>query len=137
MKEDDQMRYPSLLLAAILVLLSAVAIAADPEPLDRQSIIDLVMDQTTECRKEKDQSLCSNYFSDDGIIKRVMHEDGARKDGRWFVDDSSRLCILWNGKIKPLCFTVFEQEDGSYNLIKKGKHITTILGAEDGNTKGL
>lgn len=105
--------------------------------LDRDTIIELVSDKTTECRKEKDGSLCANYFSDDGVIKRVMYDDDARRDGVWFIDDSERLCILWGGKIKPLCFHVVEQDDGSYNMYKRGKHISTILDTVDGNTKGL
>jgi len=124
-------------LGMVMLLFSTACMAADPVPMGRHEIIDLVSDKTTECRKEKDQSLCSNYFSADGVIKRVMHEDDARRDGVWFVDDSERLCILWKGKIKPLCFSVFEQPDGSYYLIKKGKHITTITGVEDGNSKDL
>ena len=122
---------------ALLMLLSSMVVAQDQEPLARKEIIELVRGKTTECRKEKDQSMCSNYFSEKGVIKRVMHADGKRKDGRWFIDDQTRLCILWDGKIKPLCFAVFEQADGSYNLIKKGKHITTITGVEDGNTRDL
>jgi len=122
---------------ALFLLISSAVLADDPEPLGRQEIIDLVREKTTECRKEKDQSMCSNFFTEKGVIKRVMHEDGKRRDGRWFMDDQTRLCILWDGKIKPLCFKVFEQADGSYKLIKKGKHITTITGVEDGNTKNL
>lgn len=122
---------------ALLMLLSTGAMADGPEPLGRQDIIDLVREKTTECRKEKDQSMCSNYFTEKGVIKRIMHADGKRRDGRWFIDDQTRLCILWDGKIKPLCFTVFEQADGSYKLIKKGKHITSITAVEDGNTKNL
>lgn len=134
-----------LLTTGTLLLFTFVATTAwagepaqtEAESLDRDSVIELVSEKTTECRKEKDGSLCSNYFTEDGVIKRVMHDDGARKDGVWFVDDQERLCILWKGKIKPLCFVVYEQDDGSYNLIKRGKHITTILGSEDGNTKDL
>ena len=122
---------------ALLMLLSTVALADGPEPLGRQDIIDLVSGKTVECRKEKDQSMCSNYFTEKGVIKRIMHADGKRRDGRWFLDDQTRLCILWDGRIKPLCFVVFEQADGSYKLIKKGKHITTITAVEDGNTKNL
>jgi hypothetical protein len=126
------------MICGLCLAVSAAGVsAAEPMPLERMEIVDLVSEQTTECRKEKDQSLCSNYFSADGVIKRIMHDDGERKDGVWFVDDQDRLCILWKGKIKPLCFVVLEQDDGSYNLIKNGRHITTILGAEDGNTKNL
>ncbi|MDJ0741095.1 MAG: hypothetical protein QNJ91_15375 [Gammaproteobacteria bacterium] len=135
-------------LAAALYLVFAAGVAhaggdADPPPsfepdaLDRDAIIELVSDTTTQCRKEKDGSLCANYFTDDGVIKRLMYDDGARRDGRWFIDDQARLCILWDGKIKPLCFLIFAQDDGSYNLIKNDRHITTILGTEDGNTRGL
>lgn len=111
--------------------------AAGVVSLERMEIVDLVSEQTTECRREKDQSLCSNYFTGDGVIRRIMHDDGERREGAWFVADQDRLCILWKGKIKPLCFVVHEQEDGSHNLIRNGRHITTILGLEDGNTKNL
>ncbi|WP_078120623.1 hypothetical protein [Thiosocius teredinicola] len=110
---------------------------AGPQPLDRESLVLLVNDKTAECRKEKDQSLCTNYFSDDGRFVRLMHEDGAKREGVWFVDDSDRLCILWSGRIKPLCFLLYEQADGSYTMIKKGKHISTLLDSVDGNPKGL
>ena len=82
-------------------------------------------------------ALCANYFTPKGVVTRMMHADGKRKVGRWFLDDQARLCILWDGKIKPLCFVVYAQPEGRYNLIKNGKHITTITGVEDGNTKGL
>jgi len=126
-----------LLSAISLILLSSVVFAADPEPLGRKAIIELVREKTVECVKEKDQALCSNYFTSKGVVTRMMHADGKRKVGRWFLDDQARLCILWDGKIKPLCFVVYAQPDGRYNLIKKGKHITTITGTEDGNTKDL
>ena len=123
--------------AAALLLLSTAVSADEEEPLDRDGVVELVSGKTALCRKEKDQSLCTNYFSDEGVIKQVMDADGERKEGVWFVDDQDRLCILWTGRIKPLCFGVYPQADGSYNMIKKEKHITTILGVEDGNTKNL
>lgn len=120
-----------------LILMASTAFAAGEAALDRDAVIELVSERSVLCRKEKDQSLCTNYFSEDGVVKRLMHDDGERRQGVWFVDDQDRLCILWTGKIKPLCFTVYPQADGSYNLIKREKHITTILSTEDGNTKGL
>lgn len=131
------MRFARFCAASALLLGAPPALASDIDPLDSFDIIELVSDKTVECRKEKDQSLCSNWFTEDGVIKRVMHDDGARRDGVWFVDDQDRLCILWKGKIKPLCFLVYEEQDDSYRLIKGEKHITTILGTEDGNTKDL
>jgi hypothetical protein len=121
----------------LLPLLPLTAVADEGEPLGRDGLVELVSEKTVLCRKEKDQSLCSNYFSEGGVIKRIMHEDGARREGVWFVDDQDRLCILWRGKIKPLCFNVYPQADGSYHLIKNERHITTILGFEDGNAKDL
>ena len=128
-----------LVCTTVLTMLTAFAVSAggDPEALARGDIIQLLRGNTTECRKEKDQSMCSNYFTAKGVIKRIMHDDGKRRDGRWFIDDQSRLCILWDGKLKPLCFKVYAQPDGSYNLIKKGRHITTITGVEDGNSRDL
>ena len=131
------MRLARFCAASALLLGAPPALASDIDPLDSFDIIELVSDKTVECRKEKDQSLCSNWFTEDGVIKRVMHDDGARRDGVWFVDDQDRLCILWKGKIKPVCFLVYEEQDDSYRLIKGEKHIATILGTEDGNTKDL
>ena len=131
------MRMFGLLSSAVLILFAS-AVPADPQALmERQDVIDLVSGKTVECVKEKDQALCSNYFTEEGVVTRVMHADGKREVGRWFVDDQTRLCILWDRKTKPLCFMVFEQADGRYNLIKNGKHITTITGIADGNTRDL
>jgi hypothetical protein len=131
------MRIASVFAASMALFIGPAVVASDADPLDSFDIIELVSEKTIECRKEKDQSLCSNWFTEDGVVKRIMHDDGARRDGVWFVDDRDRLCILWTGKIKPLCFLVFEEQDGSYRLIKGDKHLTTIVGIEDGNTKDL
>jgi hypothetical protein len=104
--------------------------------LDYYELKDLVKDKTVDCRKEKDKSTCVNYFSPKGVLIQVR-DNGDRKDGRWFLDDSDRLCILWNGKIKPLCFTVTENDDGGYDMIKKGKHKSTMLKVTDGNRDNL
>lgn len=124
-------------IAVILFVSSASGIASDAVPLDHDQLVALVSGKTAACRKEKDQSMCSNWFAGDGTIKQIMKDDGERKDGRWFVDDQERLCILWDGKTKPLCFLVFEQPGGSYNLIKNDRHVTTITGFEHGNSEGL
>ena len=131
------MRFARICAVSALLLGAPLALASDADPIDSFDIIELVSEKTVECRKEKDQSLCSNWFTEDGVVKRLMHDDGARREGVWFVDDQDRLCILWKGKIKPLCFLVYEQQDDSYRLIKGEKHITTILGIEEGNTKDL
>lgn len=108
--------------------------ASHADSLTRFELEELVYDKTASCRKEKDQSLCTNYFSPEGVIVQVR-DSGKRKDGRWFLDDSDRLCILWNGKIKPLCFVVIANKDGTYMMEKNGKHKSTILGLKDGNTE--
>lgn len=108
--------------------------ALSAESLDRFELEELVYDKTANCRKEKDQSLCMNYFSPEGVIIQVR-DNGTRKDGRWFLDDSDRLCILWNGKYRPLCFVVTRNKDGTYNMTKNGKHKSTILQVKDGNTE--
>ena len=119
----------------VIGFLPALAVPAwSAESLDRFELEELVYDKTANCRKEKDQSLCMNYFSPEGVIIQVR-DNGARKDGRWFLDDSDRLCILWNGKYRPLCFIVTENKDGTYNMVKSGKHKSTILQLKDGNTE--
>lgn len=51
--------------------------------------------------------------------------------------DEDRLCLLWNGEIQAPCFAALAQPDGSVNLIRNERHITTTIGFEDGNTKDL
>ncbi len=126
-------------LAVLMVIaMPGVSFAGGDTPaLGWRALIDLVSDKTVECRKEKDQRLCANYFSKDGVIRRLMYDDRARRDGVWFIDDQARLCVLWRGKTKPLCFFVYPRADGSYSMLKHGKHISTILATEEGNTRDL
>jgi len=126
-----------IILALSLGLVTLPVLSAEPEPLTRYQLHDLVLNKTADCRKEKDQSTCVNYFSAEGEMVQVLHKNRKRKDGRWFLDDSDRLCILWNGKLKPLCFVVTENDDGSYNMIKRGKHVSTMLKLVEGNTENL
>jgi hypothetical protein len=122
---------------ALCAPFAAPVMAGDPEPLDRFEVEELVSNKTAQCRKEKDGSLCVNYFGEEGAFVQVMQSDGERNDGVWFIDDDDRLCILWKGKIRPLCFSVYAQDDDTYNMIRREKHVSTILATEDGNTKGL
>jgi hypothetical protein len=127
----------NIILNLSLFFVISPAWSTETEPLSREELYDLVYDKTADCRKEKDQSTCVNYFSAEGEIAQFLHKNGKRKDGRWFLDDSDRLCILWDGKIKPYCFVVIENEDGSYKMVKRGKHISTMLKLYDGNTEKL
>ena len=125
-----------ILLAMSLCSVTSTAWSDEPIPLTREELLELVYDKTVDCRKEKDQSTCVNYFSPEGELAQ-LRDNGKRKDGRWFLDDSDRLCILWNGKYKPLCFVVTENGDGTYNMTKKGKHKATILDTVSGNRDNL
>ena len=139
------MRYPLYLPLLFGILLTALHVQADEaqtdqqqdgEQLDSTELYELVYDQTIDCRKEKDQSLCVNYFSPEGNLDQ-LRDNGKRKTGRWFLDDADRLCILWDGKYKPLCFTVTESPDGTYKMFRKGKHKSTMLGTAPGNRDKL
>ena len=131
------MRTPARAIVASLALLSTISAATAGGVLDGDEIELLVTDKSTACLKEKDQRVCTTYFSPEGVIKRRMHDTDARKQGRWFIDDSDRLCILWTGKIKPLCLTVTSNPDDTYTLTKKGRHVSSILELSDGNSEGL
>ena len=95
-------------------------------------------DTTQLCRKESDESLCTTYFSADGIIKRRMHEDDARKQGTWEIDEEDDLlCITWDGKVNPLCFEAFLNKDNTIDMYKHDQHISTVLSFSPGNPEGL
>lgn len=95
-------------------------------------------DTTQHCRKEKDQSTCTTYFAADGTIKRRMHEDGKRRDGVWSVNaENNQLCITWTGKTKALCFEAYMNKDGTMDMYKKSKHLSTVITFFKGNVEGL
>lgn len=131
------MHFPKHLTPALTLLLFLAPFAQAGETLTAGDIKPLISGKTTACLKTRDDSTCSTWFSEDGVVKRKMDADGKRKDGRWFVDDSDRLCILWDGKTKPLCLVVTRNDDQTYDLAKKGRHVSTITKFHAGNTEGL
>lgn len=95
-------------------------------------------DTTQHCRKEKDKSTCTTFFAADGTIKRRMHEDGKRRSGSWEVKtDKDQLCITWTGKTKALCFEAYMNKDGTMDMYKKGRHLSTVITFFKGNVEGL
>jgi len=95
-------------------------------------------DSTQHCRKEKDKSTCTTFFAADGSIKRRMHADGKRRDGTWIVKtEENQLCITWTGKKKALCFDAYMNKDGTMDMYKKGKHLSTVITFFKGNVEGL
>ncbi|MGB0721840.1 MAG: hypothetical protein ACPGU7_05520 [Gammaproteobacteria bacterium] len=131
---------PGILITTLaLVFAPLLTHAAEPAAgtaLDGVELKELLVGKTADCVKEKDQSTCVNYFAPDGNFFQVR-DSGKRKTGRWFVDDSNRTCLLWDGKIKPLCFTVQETESGHYQFIKGGKLKSTITALTEGNRDNL
>ncbi len=123
-----------------LVICSLLALplgSVAAESLSKSELELLVKNQTANCVKTKDKSQCYTYFAGNGEVKRFMTESQKRKAGRWFLDDSDRLCILWDGKYKPLCFVVLEKEDGSYDFTKKGKVKSSVTTFDEGNPHKL
>ena len=95
-------------------------------------------DTTQHCLKVKDKSTCTTYFAPDGTIIRRMHADGARKEGTWNVDkEKDLICITWKGKTKALCFTVYMNKDGTVDMHKKGRHLSTVTSFFPGNVEKL
>jgi len=93
---------------------------------------------TQHCRKEKDQSTCTTFFAADGSIKRRMHADGKLRDGSWNIDEEKNLlCITWTGKTKALCFSAYMNKDGTMDMYKKGRHLSTVVTFFPGNVEGL
>lgn len=106
--------------------------------LDAEALKTRFSDTTQHCRKEKDKSTCTTYFSTDGVVKRRMHADGARREGTWEIKQEEKLlCITWKGKTKALCFEAFMNKDGTLEMYKKGKHVSTVITFFQGNVEGL
>ena len=120
----------------LAVLLTSPAFAHGK--LDANELQQRFSDTTQHCRKEKDQSTCTTYFAADGTIKRRMHADGKRREGTWTIDrEHDRLCITWQGKTRVLCFDAYLNKDGTLDMHKKGKHLSTVLTFFPGNAEGL
>ena len=125
-----------LIVAAVLGL-QAMPLLAHGK-LDATELEERFSNSTQHCRKEKDQSTCTTFFSADGQIKRRMHEDGARKAGTWLIDiEHDQLCITWKGKTKSLCFDAYLNKDETIDMYKGSRHISTVITFFPGNTEGL
>ena len=127
------------LVAALLMGQAIAGGAASDEPVAMlgHDISALMSGKTTKCVKTKDNSTCSTYFAEDGVVKRILDTDGKRRSGQWSIDGDSHLLIQWDGKKKPLVFVVMDMRDGTYNLVKKGKLKSTIIGFSNGNSLNL
>jgi hypothetical protein len=135
-QEEDMLRIPAIALLTLALLLPGMALAHNQ--LNAAELEKRFSNTTQLCRKEGDQSLCTTYFSADGEIKRRMHADDKRRDGTWKVDpEKNELCITWKGRTRALCFEAFDNKDGTVDMYKHGKHISTVLSFETGNTEGL
>ena len=120
----------------LLAILSLPSLAHGK--LDATELEEYFSNTTQHCRKEKDQSTCTTFFSADGTIKRRMHEDGKRKEGTWEIDtESDRLCIVWKGKTKSLCFDAYLNKDDTVEMYKNGRHVSTVLTFFPGNAEKL
>lgn len=105
--------------------------------VDADSIVRLLAGNTAECRKEKDQSTCVTFFSSHGKVVQRHEGETVKSEGRWFTDDSDRLCILWEGRVRPLCFTVRHVHGGHYHLKRNERHISSVTAVLPGNPHGL
>ena len=106
--------------------------------LDANELEEMFANTTQMCRKEKDQSTCTTYFSADGVIKRRLHETDVRRDGTWEADiEHDQLCITWTGKTRALCFDAYRNKDGTIDMYKGGRHLSTVIEFTPGNVEGL
>ncbi len=121
---------------ALLAILSLPSLAHGK--LDATELEEYFSNTTQHCRKEKDQSTCTTFFSAEGVIKRRMHRDGARKEGTWEVNiENDQLCITWSGKTKSLCFDAYLNKDRTIDMYKGGRHISTVMTFFPGNAENL
>jgi len=104
------------------------------EQLSKWEIILLFSGKTADCIKTKDKSTCVTFMGNNGEVTRLTHKDKKLRQGKWHADSDNHLCIKWQGKSKDLCFTVHSNEDGTYNLNKKGKTKSIISGFTTGDT---
>lgn len=104
--------------------------------LDEAQIQARFSGQTARCEKTKDASHCLTYFSANGDIKRLTLADQERRSGHWFTKND-RLCVHWNERKKPVCFTVKEHADSKLALYRKGKQKSLIHAFESGNQLGF
>ncbi len=129
-------RLPLIILLTTLFVMPGQAFAHGQ--INAEELQQRFSDTTQHCRKEKDQSTCTTYFSADGVIKRRMHADGKRREGSWHVDaEKDEICITWKGKTKALCFKAYLNKDGTVDMYKHGKHVSTVTTFFKGNVEEL
>lgn len=119
-----------------ILLLAAVATTATAEPVKVSAYeIELYFKgRTADCIKTKDDSTCDTYFDEDGSVQRYTHANGKRRSGKWWVTDDDKLAVQWKGRTKPLLFSIVDTGDGSWQLIRRGKLKSVVVGVQPGNT---
>lgn len=121
-----------------MIVFVGTSLAGDNSPqLSGDEVTALFTDKTQYCDQVGKDKTCKTYNAPDGRVTRVMDADGVRREGNWWVNDKGEYCLRWDGKKKDLCFSVFKQQDGSYYLLKKGKHKATITKLLDGNSEKM
>lgn len=124
-----------ILFFGMFIFISATFASGNAPQLSGVEVKALFTDKTQYCDQIGKDKTCKTYNGPDGKVVRVMDADGVRREGKWWVSDKGEYCLRWNIKKKDLCFAVFKQEDGSYDLFKKGKHKATIIKLLDGNSE--
>ncbi len=125
------------LLFGVLLYANTAIAGGDSSQLSGAEVKALFTDKTQYCEQQGKDSTCKTFNAADGRVTRVMDADGVRRVGNWRVSATGEYCLRWDGKKKDLCFTVFSQQDGSYHLLRKGKHKATITKFLDGNSENM
>jgi len=133
----------SMFLSAGVALAGGESIPVPVEEKQQQLSTDelktLFTDRTQHCDKIGKDDTCKTYNAPNGRVYRVMDKGGARKEGSWWITDDDEYCVRWDSKKKKknLCFAVFKQADGTYDLFKKGKHKAKVRKFIDGNSENM
>lgn len=69
--------------------------------------------------------LTLKFRKDGKAEKTTVRAKGSKgsftEKGKWFVNKTGRLCMIWNNENKKKCGRLRQASDGSHELIRKGQ----------------
>jgi len=79
----------------------------------------------TECMFILNQGWKHKFHQDGKAEKTTVRAKGSKgsftEKGKWFVNKTGRLCMIWNNENKKKCGRLRQASDGSHELIRKGQ----------------
>ena len=121
------MLYKQIALLVLLILSNIIsATASDEESLTEDELKQLLEGKTVKGVYLEGNKPFTRFYDEDGDVRQRVGDD--IEEGKWFVDEQGKRCIVWSGKKKKCKVIVKENElYNEYTIQKNGKRKLTVI----------